>query len=200
VAPRRRLAKADYCKAGMQLLAEGGLAAVTIANVCARLDVTKGSFYHHFDSAPAFHRELLDHYEEEYAHRRIEAVDAIADAGARMDALLQRGVERDHEAESAIRAWSRTDPVAAGVVKRVDTARTNYLAGFFVGQGMPEHEARVHADIALAIVAGAQAMSRLTDRRRLHAMLHEHRRWVLEVIERSRPRAASSRRRVGGQS
>jgi AcrR family transcriptional regulator len=197
VAPRRRLAKADYYRAGMQLLAEGGLAAVTLANVCARLDVTKGSFYHHFDSAPAFHRELLAHYEEVYAHRRIEAVDAIADAGARMDALLQRGVERHHEAESAIRAWSRTDPVAAAVVKRVDTARRNYIAGFLVGQGLPEDEARVHADIALAIVAGAQAMSRITDRRRLHAMLDEHRRWLLEMIERSRlARAAGGRRQA----
>jgi hypothetical protein len=39
-------------------------------------------------------------------------------------------------------------------------------------------------------------MSRITDRRRLHAMLDEHRRWLLEVIERSRlARAAGGRRR-----
>jgi AcrR family transcriptional regulator len=196
--PTARLAKADYCKVGMQLLAEGGLGAVTIANVCARLHVTKGSFYHHFDSAPSFHRALLANYEDEYGRRRIAAVDAIADAGARMDALLQRGVRRAHEAESAIRAWSRTDPVAAGVVERVDTARANYIVGFLLQQGVPEKEARVHADIALAIVAGAQAMSRITDRRRLHAMLDEHRRWLLEVIERSRPTAASSQGSAGG--
>ena len=191
----RRLAKADYFKVGMQVLAEGGLAAVTIANVCARLHVTKGSFYHHFENAPAFHAELLAHYEEEYARRRIEAVDTIADTAARLDALVQRGVERDHEAESAIRAWSRTDPQAAEVVQRVDATRAQYLATFFAAQGIPEQLARVHADIAIAIVAGAQAMSRITDRRKLHAMLDEHRRWILEAIDAARTAKAGAGRR-----
>jgi AcrR family transcriptional regulator len=168
---------------------------VTIANVCARLHVTKGSFYHHFESAPEFHAELLAYYEEEYARRRIEAVDTIADTAARLDALVQRGVERDHEAESAIRAWSRTDRLAAEVVQRVDAARVRYLANFFVSQGIPEEQARIHADIALAIVAGAQAMSRITDRRKVHAMLTEHRRWILEAIEQGRVAKAGARRR-----
>jgi AcrR family transcriptional regulator len=185
--------KVDYIRVGMQLLAEGGITAVTIANVCARLDVTKGSFYHHFDRGPAFHAALLAHYEEEYARRRIDAVDTIPDTAARLEALVQRGVEREHEAESAIRAWSRTDPIAATVVQRVDAARARYLADFFVSQGISEDEASVHADIAIAIVAGAQAMTRITDRRKVHAMLSEHRRWILEIIERA---GATSRPRI----
>jgi AcrR family transcriptional regulator len=197
----RRLAKADYLKVGTQLLAEGGLAAVTIANVCARLHVTKGSFYHHFESAPTFHAQLLAHYEEEYARRRIEAVDTIADTAARLDALVQRGVERDHEAESAIRAWSRTDPQAAEVVQRVDAARAQYLATFLAAHGIPEEQARVHADIAIAIVAGAQAMSRITDRRKLQAMLDEHRRWIIDAIEQTRiAKAGVGRGRVVRQA
>ena len=179
----RRLAKVDYVQVGMHLLAEGGIAAVTIANVCARLHVTKGSFYHHFDSGPAFHGELLAHYEE-YA-RRVEAVDTVADTSGRLAALVERGVEREHEAESAVRAWSRTDPVAAEVVQRVDAARARSLADLFVSEGISDDEACVHADIAIAIVAGAQAMTRITDRRKVHAMLSEHRRWILEVIERA---------------
>jgi AcrR family transcriptional regulator len=181
----QRLGKADYFKTGMQLLAEGGITAVTIANVCARLHVTKGSFYHHFESGPAFHAELLANYEEEYAKRRIQAVDAITDPASRLQALLERGVERDHEAESALRAWSRTDPTAAEVMQRVDAARTRYLTDFLVSQGVPEPEARVHADISLALVAGAQAMSRIVDRRKLHAMLSEHARWIGEIIARA---------------
>ena len=199
-ARERRLGRNDYFKVGMQLLAEGGIGTVTIANVCARLHVTKGSFYHHFESGSAFHTELLAHYEEEYAHRRIAAVDTIADAADRLDALLERGVERDHEAESAIRAWSRTDPIAAEVVHRVDAARARYLAEFFVSQGISEEQARVHADIALAIVAGAQAMSRITDRRKVQAMLSEHRAWVADAIEKARVAKASAHARRSAKS
>ena len=37
----------DYFEAGLDLLAEGGVQAQTIANLCERLAITKGSFYHH---------------------------------------------------------------------------------------------------------------------------------------------------------
>jgi len=184
-AREQRLGKADYFETGMQLLAEGGINAVTIANVCARLHVTKGSFYHHFESGPAFHAELLANYEEEYAQRRIQAVDAIADPASRLQALLERGVERDHEAESALRAWSRTDPVAAEVMQRVDAVRARYLTDFLVAQGVSDGDARVQADISLALVAGAQAMSRIVDRRKLHAMLSENVRRISETIDRA---------------
>jgi AcrR family transcriptional regulator len=182
----------DYLKVGRHLLAEGGIGTVTIANVCARLHVTKGSFYHHFESAPAFHAALLAQYEDEYAHRRIEAVDAIADTASRLDELVRRGVDRDHEAESALRAWARADPLAAEVMQRVDAARVEYLVGFLVERGVPADQARVHADISLAIVAGAQAMSPITDRRKLHRMLAEQRDHIAQVIGES---AAAPRRR-----
>jgi AcrR family transcriptional regulator len=182
----------DYLKVGRQLLAEGGIGTVTIANVCARLHVTKGSFYHHFDSAPAFHAALLAQYEDEYAHRRIEAVDAIADTGSRLDELMRRGVDRDHEAESALRAWARADPLAAEVMQRVDAARVDYLVRFLVERAVPEERARVLADLSLAITAGAQALSPITDRRKLHRMLQEHRDRIATVIEESQ--AAPARR------
>ena len=178
----RRLGKGDYFRSGMQLLAEGGINAVTIANVCARLRVTKGSFYHHFESGSAFHAELLANYEEEYAHRRIQAVNNIADPAARLHALLERAVERDHEAESALRAWSRTDPIAADVMHRVDAARTGYISAFLIAQGVSEEEAQVQADIGLALVAGTQGISRIVDRRKLRAMLEEHVRWLTAII------------------
>ena len=194
----RRLTKVDYFKAGLQLLAEGGITAVTIANVCARLHVTKGSFYHHFASGPTFQRELLTYYEEEYAHRRIAAVDAITDTTTRLAALHQRGVERHHEAESALRAWARTDPVAAAVMQRVDATRVQHLAAFFTSRGMEPDEARVNADIAVSIVAGIQAISRIVDRRKVHAMLKEHGRWIRDAIERGRDAPHAAPRRQSG--
>src|SRR4051794_39147405 len=89
-----RLGPDDYITVGRRLLAEGGIGAVTIANVCAQLQVTKGSFYHHFDGGTAFHAALLADYEDEYGRRRLREVDAVDGLLARLDALVARGVDR----------------------------------------------------------------------------------------------------------
>ena len=177
-----RLSQDDYLAAGMSVLAERGIGAVTISNVCSRLDVTKGSFYHHFPSGPAFHAALLAHYEDVYGRRRIEEVARLESIDERLDALVERGVQRDHAAESALRAWSRSDPEAAAVMQRVDAARTRFLVQVLVRVGVPRRRARVHADIATALVAGAQTMQHPVDRRRLRAALEEHRRWIRHLL------------------
>ena len=199
VGARRRLGRNDYFKVGMQRLAEGGIGTATIANVCARLHVTKGSFYHHFESGSAFHTELLAHYEEEYAHRRIAAVDTIADAADRLDALLERGVERDHEAESAIRAWSRTDPIAAEVVHRVD-ADAGALSRGVLRQ--PGHSRSRHVSMPTSPSPSSPARSDelITDRRKVQAMLSEHRAWVADAIEKARVAKASAHARRSAKS
>src|SRR5215207_8064048 len=109
------LSRSDYFQVGLDLLAEGGIASVTIANVCARLGVTKGSFYHHFRGGPDFQRQLLAHWEHEYGRVRVAAIDESSSPEERLARQLKAVLDRNHEAESAIRAWSRTDPVAARV-------------------------------------------------------------------------------------
>ena len=168
-----RLTRQDYVDVGFQLLATGGIGEVTIANVCGRLHVTKGSFDHHFESAPAFHRELLAYYEDEYARRRIEEVRAIAGTEDRLVGLSSAA------SSATTRRRARCAPGVAptlggrgGPARRRGAAR--YLVEFLVAEGVSTSRARVHADVALAIIAGAQAMSRVTDRRKVRAMLDEH--------------------------
>ena len=65
--PADSLGKADYFDAGLELLASGGIGAVTISALCYRLGVTKGSFYHHFSSQTEFQDELLAYWASERA-------------------------------------------------------------------------------------------------------------------------------------
>src|SRR3712207_3571191 len=74
-----RASPQSYFEVAFGLLAEGGIKAVTIANLCERLRVTKGSFYHHFRSGPDFQQQLLDHWQNEHLARRSAQVDAVAD-------------------------------------------------------------------------------------------------------------------------
>ncbi len=48
--------------AAQTLILEKGFSATRIDEVCASAGVTKGSFYHHFESKDALAEELIDHY------------------------------------------------------------------------------------------------------------------------------------------
>jgi AcrR family transcriptional regulator len=151
-----RLAKADYFEAGLRLLADGGAPAVTIANLGAALGVTKGSFYHHFQSGPAFMQELLIYWEDEYSLRLISEARTVPDPRARLETLSHMAANFHHEAENAIRALARTDPFAAAMQQRVDDARTAIVAETFRANGVAAREAARFAALSLATLVGAQ--------------------------------------------
>jgi AcrR family transcriptional regulator len=168
----------DYFLAALDLLAEGGAAALTIANLCDRLGVTKGSFYHHFESQPAFHRAFLDHWLVERFAQLEQQVQAVPDPLERIELLKRLGVAVHHEAESAIRAWARTNPVVAAAQRRMDEAREEQLAKAFVDAGIDPDRAGVLARIGLAILVGTQQMEEPVDRPRLERLFDEYQRWL----------------------
>ena len=170
----------DYVAAGLDLLAEGGVSAVTIAALCERLGVTKGSFYHHFDGVPAFHEALLVFWEDS-TRRAIEAGRAVADSRRRLTVLKELAVAAHHEAEGAIRAWGRSYDPAADVVRRVDAAREANLVESFQALGIPLVRARRLARIGLATLIGTQHMEHPVDRRRLLAAFDEYQQWLESV-------------------
>jgi AcrR family transcriptional regulator len=187
------LSPGDYVGAGFDLLAEGGVSAVTIAALCERLAVTKGSFYHHFDGVEAFHAALLAAWEDA-SQRSIEAAQAVADVHRRLGVLKQLAVAAHHEAESAIRAWARSYEPAAAVVARVDAAREANLAESFRALGLSPARARHLARIGLATLIGTQAVERPVNRRRLLAVFDEYQRWLESASAAPRPAPGSARR------
>jgi AcrR family transcriptional regulator len=176
--PVERLSEQDYYEVGLALLAEGGIAAVTIANLCDRLGVTKGSFYHHFAGGPDFQQRLLTYWSADRAEQLIALVEATPDPHDRITLLKQIAVSLQHEAESAIRAWARSDPRAADVQRRVDSARTWALTDAFIDVGIPRRRASTLAQIGMAILIGSQQQSAEVDRKRLAAMFDEYQAWL----------------------
>jgi AcrR family transcriptional regulator len=173
-----RLSESDYFEVGMDLLAEGGLGSVTIANLCERLGVTKGSFYHHFQGGPDFQQRLLEYWSTARAAVLVALVDATPDPLDRIPLMKKIGVELQHEAESAIRAWARGDPRAAEVQRRVDAERVRVLSEAFVDAGIPRKRATTLAQIGVAILIGTQQQSAPVDRRKLAAMFDEYQAWL----------------------
>lgn len=165
----------DYFGAGYDLLAEGGVQLVTIANICSRLGVTKGSFYHHFRNVEDFHERLLDDWYTEHVARRKAIVDAETDPMRRLKALQRFSVDRRHDTEAAIRAWARSSPRAAEVQRRIDNNRRTYVAETYRSLGVDSERAEVFAEIAVLVLAGSQNLCGPVDRpllNRVDALLH----------------------------
>ena len=176
------LAREDYFGVALDLLAEGGPPAVTIAALCQRLGVTKGSFYHHFPNGPAFQVALLDHWEQAFGHGMADYAVRVADPGPRITLLVQLAVDLHHEAETAIRALARTDAHAAAVQARVDARRVAVVAETLAAVGIPADRAERLAQTGVAILVGTQQMERPVDRDGLRARLDEFQEWVVSLI------------------
>jgi AcrR family transcriptional regulator len=172
-----RLTREDYFAAAMAILAEDGVAGLTTTRLCDRLEVTRGSLYHHFESGPAFHDALIDHWEHEVVPALLAAIDAV-EPRARIDLLQHLALHADHDAEKAIRAWAHTKPSVAAALSRVDRAREDSLAHAFVDIGIDEALGRTLARIGCSLLIGAQQLDGDIDRARLEAVLAEYRTWI----------------------
>ena len=171
--------KDEYFRVALELLAEHGATGVTIARVCHALDVTKGSFYHHFESGPDFMQAFLVDWERKYAKPDVEHARDIADPIERLNRLKPLVVGLHHEAESAIRALARTDDDAAEIQGRVDAERLQVVTESIAALGIDVAEASDLAHIAVAMLIGAQHMSRPVDREQFARQLDGFERWLI---------------------
>jgi len=159
-----QLTPEDWIAAGFRALASGGLAAIRAEAIARDLGVSKGSFYWHFKDVPTFREVMLTHWEDQATDRILAMVEAGApDPGGRLQLLADLatsdldGPYGGFHTEAAIRAWARSDPVAAAVQTQVDRRRLAYLAACFDEAGLPD--AMLRARLSLAALVGAQHLA-----------------------------------------
>jgi AcrR family transcriptional regulator len=131
-----RLTAIDYYREALDILGELGSEALTIASLCERLAVTKGSFYHHFESMPGFVTQLLGYWETEYSDWPAVPPRSEPDPALRLAALLERAAETPHAQEAAIRAWGRSNAEVAEVVAQIDKRRERRVADAVAALGV----------------------------------------------------------------
>ena len=172
------LTPADYFAAALDLLGEGGADALTLATLCERVGVTKGSFYHHFESMPAFHERVLAYWATDVLGAAVAQALAVADARARLAVLRRMGVASAHEAEVAIRAWGTWYEPAAEAHRRVEEGRRAVLATTFAELGIDARRGALLARVGTALMVGVQHQGGRVDRAALDEVLTEYQRWI----------------------
>ena len=122
-----RVTRTDYYDQAIRILGQDGSSALTIGALSEALDVTSGSFYHHFGSWNGFVTGLVEHWEQEQTERVIALTQPAANPLARFDRLVELAVDLPHAAEAAIRAWASNEPIVARAQRRVDTERIQFV-------------------------------------------------------------------------
>ncbi len=116
-----------YFETGLDVLSDLGYGGLKLAEVCNRLGVTTGSFYHYFSGWPAYTRELVENWMKERTVLAIEFAKNEPDPRRRIDALIQVGLALPHSAEAAIRVWGSIDADVYDIQVKVDQQRYDIM-------------------------------------------------------------------------
>src|ERR1041384_2079737 len=84
----RSLNAADWVRAAMEAIVQGGIAAVAVEPLALRLGTTKGSFYHHFENREALIVAALEEGERTQNRGVFERLRLIPDPGERLRAVM----------------------------------------------------------------------------------------------------------------
>lgn len=124
-----RTSREAWIDAGLTALADGGPGAVRVDALAQTLDVSRGGFYHQFDSRSAFLEEVLDTWERRSTEEVLERVER--EGGDPRTKMGKAGVLTFSEVllpvDLAVRDWSRRDAAVADRLRRVDNKRMDYL-------------------------------------------------------------------------
>lgn len=158
---KRRLAKDDWTSAALVALAEGGLAAVAIEPLAAKLGATKGSAYWHFPNREALVRAALERWELDQTDAIIARVEVAGDAREQLHLLFVTAFAdpESGRVQLALHA-AAADPVVAPVLARVTGRRIGYLTMLYERLGFPAEDAARRATLAYATYLGTIQLRR----------------------------------------
>ena len=136
-----------YFETGLDVLSDLGYGGFKLAEVCRRLGVTTGSFYHYFENWSAYTHALIEHWLAESTQERVNQLRADPDPRRRIDAIIDVGLKLPHGAEAAIRVWSAIDPQVRAVQEEVDRQRFEVLCDSAMEILHDERQAQLFAEL-----------------------------------------------------
>lgn len=153
-----RRTDADWIAVGLDLLAEHGHTRLTVADLCARCGLTKGSLYHHYPDMGAFRAALLGAWRERNTERLITQAERETSTEEKTRVLDRLAQALDLRLERAVRNWAAHDNAAREVVQAVDRQRIDYLVRLCREEGGSAADARDLAALTYAMYLGLQQL------------------------------------------
>lgn len=150
----KRFDRERWLQSALDVLAQEGSARLRVDALSSSLNVTKGSFYHHFRDRSDFVEKLAEYWASRYNDhvvREIGAQDGSPEDRLRnlMRMIKDGGFDRY---DTAFRSWAAQDPTVAKALREVDLGRYRFIRGLFEEMGFSgtELETRVRAWLVFA--------------------------------------------------
>lgn len=119
----QKLSRDSWIEAGLRMLDESGHVQLSAEKIARRLNVTRGSFYHHFRNRSDWVQAILLRWQTEYTDDVIAYADAVPDPGLRLERYLQVAGRLQPGREVAIRTWAAKDQAVLAALAAVDARR-----------------------------------------------------------------------------
>lgn len=147
----------DWLETGLQVLAHSGLEALTIEGLCAKLRLTKGSFYHHFKNMSDYEQQLLAYWADQYLSTSASLPEQPQERLRLLDTLMASTFGPLTEPEISIRTWAQQDNQVRPYVERVDAFRRQIVFDIFSSLVPDLDKAQMMTDLLFTISIGSMA-------------------------------------------
>ncbi len=151
-----RLTKADWVKNGIKVLNDNGYDAIKIEHLCVKFGVTKGSFYHHFDSISDYEEELLKYWEARTLGKIIEVVNSEMTPKERLGRMIKEVFTVSGKTELSLRAWALHNRTVKKYLYKMDAERIAVNRQLYIEVGIPKESVGDLAEFAYTAWLGIQ--------------------------------------------
>ena len=128
---QKRFKRENWIELGLQELSAKGAEGIKLEAICAAANLTRGSFYHHFEDHGAF----LTAVANQWVNSQTTAIAAIIDPDASPDeqgsALNEAAMQIDYRLELGIREIARRFAAIHEIVKQADAVRVDVLGRLY---------------------------------------------------------------------
>ena len=152
----KKVDKKQWFIIGLQILEGGDFSKITIDNLCSILQITKGSFYHHFGNIDGYVGALMEYWLELQTTQFIEQAEEFQDPQDKLRSLGDAAAYALNRSEEVIRGWGYSNDIVKGYVAKVDEIRVKYLMKLGQDRGVNPEQAKDMATIQYALLVGMQ--------------------------------------------
>lgn len=159
--PADRSSREDWTREALNLLADGGIAAITIDALCRRLQLTKGSFYWHFTGRQELLSAMADSWATTHTRDVHEALrQSDLDDWEQLAEVNRLSTEAGYgNIDRAMRIWADASDETRQAVRSADHEVVRFIEEKFLNLGLAPAEAGTLAKMALATSVGTFAIT-----------------------------------------